>query len=132
MYYSKLTSGAFDLTVGPLVKLWDIGFPDARIPAQSEIDATLPLIDFNLVTLDKNSHSIYLEKKGMLLDLGGIGKGYAADEVANILRESGVEHAIIDLGGNVYALVTNLAINYGLLGFKIHLVFVVMGLVQSM
>ncbi len=104
MYYSKLTSGAFDLTVGPLVKLWDIGFPDARIPAQSEIDATLPLIDFNLVTLDKNSHSIYLEKKGMLLDLGGIGKGYAADEVANILRESGVEHAIIDLGGNVYAL----------------------------
>lgn len=104
LYYSQLTSGAFDLTIGPLVKLWDIGFPTARVPEPSEIDATLPLVDFNLVTLDESTHSVYLEKKGMQLDLGGIGKGYAADEVAKILRESGVEHAIIDLGGNVYAL----------------------------
>lgn len=104
LYYSQLTSGAFDITVGPLVKLWNIGFSNFRVPSPSEIDHTLPLIDYHLVTLDDSTHSVYLEKLGMQLDLGGIGKGYAADQAAEILRQGGVEHAIINLGGNVYAL----------------------------
>lgn len=104
LYYSKLTSGAFDITVGPIVKLWNIGFPGAKVPSQEEIEAKLPLVDYNLVSLDEAAQTVYLEKEGMLLDLGGIGKGYAADEVANLLRDAGVEHAIINLGGNVYGL----------------------------
>lgn len=104
IYYSELTSGAFDITIGPIVKLWNIGFPSARVPSQEEINAKLPLVDYNLITLDDSSKSVYLEKKGMLLDLGGIGKGYAADEVAQLLSEAGVEHAIINLGGNIYTL----------------------------
>lgn len=102
--YSKLTNGAFDITVGPIVKLWNIGFPEARIPSPSEIKDALPLIGFNKVTLNPTELSVYLTKPGMHLDLGGIGKGYAADEIANLLRNQGVEHAIIDLGGNVYTL----------------------------
>lgn len=104
IYYSQLTSGAFDVTVGPIVKLWNIGFPNARVPSQTEIDEKLPLVDYNFVTLDDSNQTVYLQKKGMLLDLGGIGKGYAADEVADLLRKAGVEHAIINLGGNIYAL----------------------------
>ena len=104
--YSKLTQGAFDITVGPIVKLWNIGFPEARVPSAEEIDAILPLIGFDKVTLNPNDLSVYLTQQGMRLDLGGIGKGYAADEIAELLKENGVEHAIIDLGGNIYTLGT--------------------------
>lgn len=104
IHYSELTSGAFDITVGPLVKLWNIGFADFKVPTATEIAETLPLLNYEFITLDPTNHSVYLEKKGMQLDLGGIGKGYAADEVASLLKENGVEHAIIDLGGNIFAL----------------------------
>ena len=104
LYYSDLTSGAFDITIGPIVKLWHIGFEDFRVPNQSEIDNALPLVDYHLVTLSEANHSIYLEKSGMQLDLGGIAKGYAADQVAQLLRQNGVQSAMIDLGGNLYAL----------------------------
>ena len=104
--YSKLTNGAFDITVGPIVKLWNIGFPEARIPSSSEIEDALPLVGFDKVTLNPDDLSVYLTEPGMRLDLGGIGKGYAADEIAKLLQEQGVEHAIIDLGGNVYTLGT--------------------------
>ena len=104
LYYSELTSGAFDISVGPLVKLWNIGFPSARVPTQEEINKKLPLVDYHLIQLDEIAQTVYLGKKGMQLDLGGIGKGYAADEVAMLLRDFGVEHAIIDIGGNIYAL----------------------------
>ena len=104
LYYSELTSGAFDITIGPIVKLWNIGFQNFRVPSQSEIDDTLPLVDYHLVTLSEANHSVYLEKSGMQLDLGGIGKGYAADKVAQLLRQKGVQRAMINLGGNLYAL----------------------------
>ena len=104
LHYSEMTSGAFDISIGPLVKLWNIGFTSAKVPSEAEILKRLPLVDYHLVTLDEEAHSVYLEKEGMLLDLGGIGKGYAADEIATLLRDAGVEHALLDLGGNIYAL----------------------------
>ena len=104
LYYSELTDGAFDITIGPLVQLWHIGFSDAKIPTQAEIDAVLPLINYEYVTLDETSKTVYLEKEGMMLDLGGIAKGYAADEIALLLKSNGVNQAIIDLGGNIYTL----------------------------
>ncbi len=102
--YSQLTDGAFDLTVGPVVKLWNIGFPEARVPSTDEIKNTLPLVGFDKVILNPNESTVYLTEKGMCLDLGGIGKGYAADEVTKLLKTHGVRHAIIDLGGNLYTL----------------------------
>lgn len=104
LHYSELTEGAFDPTIGPLVNLWHIGFSDAKVATQAEIDTVLPLIDHNLVVLDEEAKTVFLPKKGMMLDLGGIGKGYAADKVADLLREKGVKHAVISLGGNVYTL----------------------------
>lgn len=104
LYYSALTEGSFDITVGPLVSLWRIGFPEARVPSQVEIDTALPLISYENVLLDVPNQTVYLKNPGMKIDLGGIAKGYAADEVVKILKAAGVEHAIVDLGGNVYTL----------------------------
>jgi len=98
---AALSSGAFDPTIGPLVQAWDIGGDNPRKPAQEEIDRLVGLIDWRLVVLDERAKTVYLPKKGMVLDLGGIAKGYAADEVAEVLADHGVKRAIINLGGNV-------------------------------
>ncbi len=98
------SSGAFDPTVGPLVQAWDIGGDNARRPPQEEIDSLLPLIGYDRVVLNAENSSIFLEDPRMMLDLGGIAKGYAADEVANVLTAHGVRSAIVNLGGNVRTL----------------------------
>ncbi len=104
-YYAALTDGAFDPTIGYLVKLWGIGTPNEKIPLSSEIDEALKYIDYKRLSKSKkNNHQFRLDKSGMYLDLGGIAKGYAADEVRKILIDHGVKHAVINLGGNVLAL----------------------------
>lgn len=102
--FSELTGGKFDITVGPLVKLWGIISPNPHVPTEQELKATLPLIDYKNVLLDDANKSVMLKVKGMALDLGGIAKGYAGDAVAKVLQDNGVKHAIIDLGGNVMTL----------------------------
>lgn len=101
--YSNLSNGDFDITVGPLVKLWNMGHEDAKVPTEEEINTTLPLIGFNGLELNKQESTIFLKNENMALDLGAIAKGYTADEVAKVLIENEVNSAIIDLGGNVYA-----------------------------
>ena len=99
-----LTGGAFNLAIGPLVELWDIGGLNARVPDSDEIESVLPLLDWNNIILDDNEKTVYFAIPGMKIDLGGIGKGYAADKVVEYLKENGVEKALLNLGGNVYAL----------------------------
>ncbi len=106
-YYSAQSSGAFDITVGPLVKLWGIGTDNARLPSQSEIDEKKSLINYKDLLLDEKDNKVMLKRQGMSLDLGGIAKGYSADEAARILKENGVKHAIVNLGGNILAINTN-------------------------
>jgi thiamine biosynthesis lipoprotein len=101
LHYAELSDGAFDPTVGPLVNLWGIGGDNVRVPAQEEIDAVLPLINWRDVELDPKKTSIYLKKPGMALDLGAIAKGYAADAAAVICKKNRIKQAIIDLGGNI-------------------------------
>ncbi len=98
---ARLSGGAFDPTVGPLVEAWGIGGDNPRRPPQGEIDYLLELIDYSKVRLNPQELTVELLKEGMKLDLGGIAKGYAADEVAKVLKESGVNSAIVNLGGNV-------------------------------
>jgi thiamine biosynthesis lipoprotein len=101
--YAELSKGAFDPTIGPIVKLWNIMGEHPRVPAQAEIDAALKLVSYRDVVADSAAHSVFLTRKGMQLDLGGIAKGYAADEAVRIIKAAGLKRAIIDLGGNVYA-----------------------------
>ena len=101
---ATLSDGAFDPTVGPLVKAWGIGSDTARIPTDEEISRLLQLVDFSAVDIDRTAATIALRRADMVLDLGGIAKGFAADEVARILRERGVKSAIVNLGGNILTL----------------------------
>lgn len=102
--YSKLAEGGYDLTIGPLVKLWSIGLPEANVPIDEKIQATIKKIDYSKVQLNPGTKEVFLSEEGMLIDLGSIAKGYAADEIAKILKEEGVKQAIVDLGGNIFAM----------------------------
>jgi thiamine biosynthesis lipoprotein len=93
------TNGAFDPTIGPVSTLWNIS-EEPRVPSAEEIAAALPLVNYRDVTVEANNVS--LAKAGMMLDLGGIAKGYAADLAVQIYDEYGIDSAILNLGGNVY------------------------------
>ena len=97
---SDETGGAFDMTVAPLVSLWGITSDSPRVPSQAEIDALLPLVGYEHVHQSEFC-SISLDA-GCAVDLGGIAKGYASQQVADILQAHGVTSAVVSLGGNVY------------------------------
>lgn len=101
--FGNLTEGAFDITVRPLADLWGINRKGDFVPSEAEIREALKLVDYRSVRLDRGSQSCRLEKKGQAIDLGGIAKGFAADEVKRILTENGVGSALINLGGNIAA-----------------------------
>jgi len=101
LYYSSISKGTFDISVGCIDKLWNIGTDKARIPSQTEINSRLPLVNYKNILINKKDNSVMLKNKGMLIDLGAIAKGYAGDEVKRILKENGVTHAVINLGGNI-------------------------------
>lgn len=102
--YSKLSEGGYDLTIGPLVKLWSIGLPEANVPTKEEIEDTIKKIDYSKVELNQETKEAFITDEGMKIDLGSIAKGYAADEIVKILKEEGVTQAIVDLGGNIFAM----------------------------
>ena len=102
--YGELTAGAFDVTVGPLVALWDIKGDSHLVPAPADQAATRALVDYGAVELDPARPAIRLLREGMRLDLGGIAKGYAADRAVALLAEAGVKRALVDFGGNIHTL----------------------------
>jgi thiamine biosynthesis lipoprotein len=91
----------FNAAIGPLVKLWHIGFADAHVPADEEIQQRLGLIDPTDILFNDREQTVFLPKVGMELDLGGIGKGYIADRLKEHFLANGVASGIINLGGNV-------------------------------
>ncbi|OAB43577.1 thiamine biosynthesis protein ApbE [Paenibacillus antarcticus] len=98
--YAEDTQGAFDPSIGPLVSLWKIGNGGEHVPDANLINQAKSLVNYKDIIMDEANLTIKLAKEGMSLDLGGIGKGYAADLVANYLHDVQVESAIIDLGGS--------------------------------
>jgi thiamine biosynthesis lipoprotein len=102
--YGRLSEGRFDITIGPLVSLWHIGYDDARVPSPEEIKAALPLVDLDRVEIEPEEMKVSLESEGMLMDLGAIAKGFIADRIADSLKSRGFERGIINLGGNVLTL----------------------------
>lgn len=98
--------GTFNIKIGPLTTLWNIGSANEKIPEKSEIDKALYLVHQDM-SIDYENNEIYLEKEKMMLDLGGSAKGYATDQIVKILNKYNVENAIINLGGNIYILGDN-------------------------
>lgn len=101
---SLAQDSAFNLAIGPLVKLWRIGFQGSRVPSGAEIAARLALTRPQDVALDDAAASVFLTQPGMEIDLGAIAKGYIADRVRDYLRQQGADEALINLGGNVHTL----------------------------
>lgn len=98
--YSRQNFG-FNTTIGPLVKLWKIGFVGANIPSDDAIKERMKIISPDDVELSDDQMSVFLKKSGMELDLGGIAKGYIADRIRDLWRAMGIASGIIDLGGNI-------------------------------
>ena len=98
--YSKISNGVWDITVGPLVNLWAIGTDKAKKPSDLNIKSKLTLIDYNKIKINEKDSSVMLMKTGMAIDLGGIAKGFASDEVDRIYKKYNIKNGLIDLGSS--------------------------------
>ncbi|MHA0857084.1 FAD:protein FMN transferase [Paenibacillus sp. CMAA1364] len=102
--YSVRSDGKFEMAIGPLVSLWNIGHEGAKVPPMDKIKEAIELSNYKNVKLNPDKHEVYLTEQGMSLDLGSIAKGFAADKIVEYLQAEGFKSAIIDLGGNVFAM----------------------------
>lgn len=102
--HAEKTQGNFDIGIGALVDLWGVGKEWQKVPTQEEIDQVRNHIDIQQVEI--NGSQVYLKDSDMMLDLGGIAKGYAVDEAVRVLRENGIDSGFVNLGGDVYAIGT--------------------------
>lgn len=93
--------GNLNILVGPIVKLWNIGFDNAKLPSDNEIKEILPLVNVNNLVLDSNTNSISFLLEGMSIDLGALAKGYIADMLIDYLKNKNVLSAVVNLGGNI-------------------------------
>ena len=100
----KLTSGAFDVTVGAFRGLWKFDEDlDGTIPDAKEVAGRLPLVGYKNLQLNKKAGTLRLKKAGMRLTLGGVAKGYAVDQAVEILHKRGYIDFILQAGGDLYA-----------------------------
>jgi thiamine biosynthesis lipoprotein len=97
-HYSQITEGAFDITYASVGHLYD--YPHHVKPTDEQIKAALPAVNWRNMLLDPVHHTVRFEHKGMRIDLGGIGKGYAVDRGIDILKSRGIDHALVTAGGD--------------------------------
>jgi len=100
---SEKSGGAFDVTVGPLVRLWGFHDKKAHEPTAAELAAVRPLVGYRNLLIDRERHIVRFARSGVEIDLGGIAKGFAVELAANALRRHGLQ-GFIDAGGNQYLL----------------------------
>jgi thiamine biosynthesis lipoprotein len=98
---AQRSGGAFDVTVGPVVRLWRRARRTGRLPPAEKLAAARALVGYRNVRLDDKARTVQLLKRGMQLDLGGIAKGYAADEVLKVLARHGIRRALVAAGGDI-------------------------------
>jgi thiamine biosynthesis lipoprotein len=93
------TAGGFDVTVGPLVRLWD--FNTKTRPTAAQVAQQLPLVGYKNIVVDAKASTVFLKNAGTQIDLGGIIKGFAADKAAEILKKNGIEDGIVAVAGDI-------------------------------
>ncbi len=99
IYVADKSGGSFDPTIGPVIKIWD--FYKKVKPSGIEIKKKLPLVNYKDVIIDRDKSTVFLRKKGMLLDIGGIAKGYAADLAVMDLKQNGIRSGIVAAAGDI-------------------------------
>jgi len=98
---SRQSEGAFDVTVGPVVKLWRKARKRKKLPDAAKLTEARALVGWRNIRLDEKKCTVQLLKSGMLLDLGGIAKGYSADEALAVLKKHGIDRALVAAGGDI-------------------------------
>jgi len=99
--HSLLQPSNLDIAIGPLVQSWRIGFEDAKVPDKENIQKAIALANPEHIILNAAEKSVFLNRKGMKIDLGALAKGYIADKIMDYLKTENVSSAMINLGGNV-------------------------------
>jgi FAD:protein FMN transferase len=101
VYYSKQTNGAFDVTVGPMVQLWRRALRRNFFPDSLQIQEAKQAVGYKKIRIHIKNKAVTLTQKGMRLDFGGIGKGYAADDALRVLKSFNITAAFLDAGGDL-------------------------------
>jgi thiamine biosynthesis lipoprotein len=103
--YSRSSEGAFDITVGPLMKVWGFYKGTGHLPQPGEVKHALAQMGYTSLILNASAHTVAFAKSGMDLDPGGVGKGYAVDKMVEILKKDGIQTALVSGGGSsIYGL----------------------------
>jgi len=96
----RMTDGGFNIAIGPAVEAWNVS-REGRIPSLEELEAIRPLLQLENLQLDHESRTVFLKVPGMRVDIGGIGKGYAADLAANVMKHAGATAGVIAISGDI-------------------------------
>jgi len=103
--YSRASEGAFDLTVGPLMRTWGFFGASRRVPSTEEIRRALELVGYQHIHLNARERTVHFDRTGVEIDPGGVGKGYAVDRMVAILRARGFRNALVSASGSsIFAL----------------------------
>jgi FAD:protein FMN transferase len=103
--YSRKSEGTFDISVGPLMKVWGFYKGSGHLPAEGAVSDALQTVGYQNIILDSKTRTVRFAQEGVELDPGGVGKGYAVDRMIEVLRNKGVRSALVSAGGSsIYAL----------------------------
>ncbi len=113
LQYSDITDGAFDITIGPLMKKWGFFKKEGRIPGKEELESALESVSYKSIIIEEKTikslvknpgtvKTVFFKNPGTQIDLGGIGKGYAVDRAISVLKQNGINSALINFAGNIY------------------------------
>ena len=97
---AEMTDGGFNIAIGPAVEAWSVT-DRQHIPTEAELQQLMPLVDLHGLHVDVGSRTISLERAGMRIDVGGIGKGYAADRAVEVMRKAGAIAGVVALSGDI-------------------------------
>lgn len=97
--FSSLSEGAFDITIGPVFRLWN--FREGKFPEEKNLRENLKKVGYRQIKIDRSRSSIFLQEEGMEIDLGAIAKGYAVDSASAVLKEKGIENFLVNAGGDL-------------------------------
>ena len=103
--YSRQSEGAFDISVGPLMKVWGFYKGTGYLPHRPEVAAALTKVGYRHIHLDPRAQTVWFDRSGVELDPGGIGKGYAVDRMVDVLKQKGVRIALVaGSGSSIYGM----------------------------
>jgi thiamine biosynthesis lipoprotein len=100
---ARLTEGGFNIAIGPAVQAWNVVAEQPRRPSQAELDRLRPLLDWTQIQIDEAAGTAFLTEPHMRVDVGGIGKGFAADRAVAVMREAGATAGVAALSGDIKA-----------------------------